>query len=238
MPSSHRARPPSQVAGAPTVDPRPRPDAHRSTEPRPSATRQFTRAPTSRPGYEGPVSDSAPPVTPSRSLFIGAISVLVLSIPFFVFGLAFLDTKARVELQCQRGGPCTLTRIGWLTRDKPESFSLAEIQGARVERDRSPRGQQQNIYRPVLITTRGEFPISYHWMADEREASRAVVSVNRFRQNPESPGFTMWHDDRPSASRLGVLFTVAAVLVLLFGLWLTFRAVRRRREERAAAPRA
>ncbi|PTL77034.1 hypothetical protein [Vitiosangium sp. GDMCC 1.1324] len=181
------------------------------------------------------MSDSAPPVTPSRSLFIGAIGVLVLSIPFFIFGLAFLDTKARIELQCQRGGPCTLTRIGWLTREAPETFTLAEIQGARVERDRSPRGEQQNIYRPVLVTTRGEFPIAYHWVAEEREANRAVISVNHFRRNPESPGFTMWHDDRLRASRLGMLFTGAAVLVLLFGLWLTFRAVRRRREERTQA---
>lgn len=183
--------------------------------------------------YDGAVSDSAPSITPSRSLFIGAIGVLVLSVPFFIFGLAFLDTKARVEFQCQRGGPCTLTRIGWLTREEPLRFTLAEIQGARVERDRSPRGEQQNIYRPVLVTTRGEFPLSHHWMAEEREAARPAASVNRFLENPEAPGFTMWHDDRPRASRLGVMFTVVAVLVLLFGLWLTWRAVRRRRQERA-----
>jgi hypothetical protein len=190
--------------------------------------------------YDEAVSDPAPSVTPSRSLFIGAIGVLVLSIPFFIFGLAFLDTRARIELQCQRGGPCTLTRIGWLTREEAGTFTLAELQGARVERGRSPRGEQQNIYRPVLVTTRGEFPLSHHWMAEEREANRSVISVNRFRQNPEAPGFTMWHDDRPRASRLGAMFTVVAVLVLLLGLWLTWRAVRRRREERAqgAAPGA
>ncbi|MFY0527126.1 hypothetical protein ACN28I_29615 [Archangium gephyra] len=188
--------------------------------------------------YDGAVSDSAPSVTPSRSLFIGALSVLALSVPFFVFGLAFLDTKARVEFQCQRGGPCTLTRIGWLSKEEPITFTRAEIQGARVERGRSPRGEQQNIYRPVLVTTRGEFPLSHHWVAEEREANRTVISVNRFK-NPEAPGFTMWHDNRPQASRLGVMFTVAAVLVLLLGLFLTWRAMRRRRQERAqAAPPA
>ena len=41
--------------------------------------------------------------TPSRSLFIGGVSVLLLSVPFLVFGLGFLDTKARVELHCERG---------------------------------------------------------------------------------------------------------------------------------------
>jgi hypothetical protein len=185
--------------------------------------------------YDGAVSDSAPSVTPSRSLFIGAIAVLALSVPFFVFGLSFLDTKARIELQCQSGGPCILTRSGYLSREKPLVFNLAEIQSARVERGRSPRGEQQNIYRPVLVTTRGEFPLSQHWMAEEREANRTVVSINRFIKKPGAPGFTMWHDNRPQASQMGITFTVAAVLVLLFGLWLTWRAVRRRRQERAQA---
>ncbi|HYO74231.1 MAG TPA: hypothetical protein VEU33_49980, partial [Archangium sp.] len=72
--------------------------------------------------YDRAVSDSAPSVTPSRSLFIGAISVLALSVPFFVFGLSFLDTKARVEMQCQRGGTCTLTRSGWRSRARPRVF--------------------------------------------------------------------------------------------------------------------
>jgi hypothetical protein len=185
--------------------------------------------------YDEAVSDSVPPVTPSRSLFIGALGVLALSVPFFIFGLAFLDTKARIEFQCQRGGPCTLTRIGWLSKEEPLTFTLAELQGARVERGRSPRGEQQNIYRPVLVTTRGEFPLSHQWVAEEREAERTVSSVNRFHENPEAPGFTMWHDNRQQASRLGVMFTVAAVLVLLLGLFLTWRAVRRRRQERAQA---
>lgn len=183
--------------------------------------------------YDGAVSDTAPSVTPSRSLFIAAIGVLALSVPFFVFGLSFLDTKARIELQCQRGGGCALTRSGWLTKERPLAFYPGEIQSARVERSRTPRGDQQNIYRPVLVTTRGEFPLSHQWMEEEREANRTVISVNRFLKNPESPGFTLWHDNRPQASRMGVIFTVAAVLVLLFGLWLTWRAVRRRRQERA-----
>ena len=178
------------------------------------------------------MSDSAPSVTPSRSLFLGALGLLLLSIPCFVFGLAFFDTKARVELQCQRGGPCTLTRMGWLTREEPNSFTLPEIQDARVERGRSPRNEEQDVYRPVLVTTRGDFPLSASWMDDGREAQRTVISINRFRQTPGAPGFTLWHDDRPRASRMGAVFTVTAVLVLLFGLWLLYRAVRQRREER------
>lgn len=220
--------------GTPVVDTREGWGAYRSTEPD-----VRLRVPTTRERvYDEAVSTPAPSVTPSRSLFIGAIAVLALSVPFFIFGLAFLDTKARIEFGCEWGGPCTIRRSGWLTREEPQTFFLRDIQSARVERDRSPRGEQQNIYRPVLVTTRGEFPLSHHWMAEEREAERVVNSVNRFLTTPGAPGFSMWHDNRPQASRLGIMFTVAAVLVLLFGLWLTWRAVRRRRQERAqgAAP--
>jgi hypothetical protein len=179
------------------------------------------------------VSDPEPSVTPSRSLFIGATGVLLMSIPFFVFGLAFLDTKARIVLQCERGGPCTVTRAGWLTEYVVGVYTLAEIQGARVERGRSPRGEQQSIYRPVLVTPGGEVPLSHDWMGEEKQAERPVAAINRFRQNPESPGLTLWHDDRPRAGRMGLIFTVTAGFVLLFGLFLLWRAVKRRREERA-----
>ena len=181
------------------------------------------------------VSDPSAPVTPSRSLFIAGASVLLLSVPFFAFGLGFLDTKARVELQCQRGGPCSLTRVGWLTREAPTVLELKEIQGTRVDRRRSSRGEDENIYRPMLVTTRGDFPIAAHWMEEERQARSATISVDRFLRTPGAPGFSMWHDDRPRASRMGALFTVTATGGLLFGLWLTWRAVRRRGEERRAA---
>lgn len=188
----------------------------------------------SRPVYDGGVSEKEPSVTPSRSLFVSATGILLLSIPFFVFGLAFLDTKARIELQCQRGGPCTLTRAGWLTREEVGTFPLAQLQGARVERSRSPRGERESIYRPVLITTGGEHPLSSHWM-EEKQANSVVISINRFVRTPGLPGFTIWNDDRPRAGRMGLIFTVTAVLVLLFGLWLLWRAFKRRGEERARA---
>jgi hypothetical protein len=182
--------------------------------------------------YEEAVSDTPSPTTPSRSLFIGGASVLLLCVPFLVFGLGFLDTKARVELKCERGGPCTLTRVGWLTREAPTTFQLQELQGTRIDRRRSSRGENESIYRPMLVTSRGDFPIAAHWMEQEREAQSATVSVERFLRTPGAPGFSMWHDDRPRASRLGALFTTTGTLVMLFGLWLTWRAVRRRGEER------
>ena len=160
--------------------------------------------------------------------------MLLLSVPFLVFGLGFLDTKARVELQCEQGGPCSLTRVGWLTREAPLVFELKELQGTRIDRRRSSRSDEESIYRPMLVTTRGDFPIAAHWMEQERQAQSATLSVERFLRTPGAPGFSMWHDDRPRASRLGLLFTVTSGLVMLFGLWLTWRAVRRQREERLA----
>lgn len=184
----------------------------------------------------GAVSETpSPSVTPSRSLFIGGVGVLVLSVPFFIFGLAFLDVKGRVELECGPGGPCTLTRVGYLTRQVSGVFPLEELQGARVDRSRETRGEQKNIFRPVLLTTRGEFPISAHWMDTEREAQRVVAAVQRYLAAQGTPGISMWHDDRSRASRLGMLFTGASVLVLFLGLFLTTRAFRRRGEERARA---
>ncbi|WNG13293.1 hypothetical protein [Cystobacter fuscus] len=181
------------------------------------------------------MSDTPSPKTSSRSLFIGGASFLLLSVPFFVFGLGFLDTKARIELKCERGGPCTHTRVGWLTREAPTTFQLGELQGTRIDRRRSSRGEDESIYRPMLVTTRGDFPIAAHWMEQEKQARSATVSVDRFLNTPGAPGFSMWHDDRPRASRIGVLFTATASLVMLFGLWLTWRAVRRRGEERRAS---
>ncbi|HSP80520.1 MAG TPA: hypothetical protein VLQ93_18450, partial [Myxococcaceae bacterium] len=109
-------------------------------------------------------------VTPSRSLATAAAAVLLLSVPFLVFGLGFLDTKARIVLECQPGGPCNLTRAGWLTEEVVGTFPLDELQEARVDRRRATRGNVDSLFRPVLVTSRGDFPLSYEWMTEESQA--------------------------------------------------------------------
>lgn len=178
------------------------------------------------------MSDTPPPVTPSRSLLLGGVGVLLLCVPFFVFGLAFYDTKARVELHCEPGGPCTLTRRGWLTSTPVGTFSRSELQGARVERNRNPRDDQKSIYRPVLLTTRGEFPLSAHWMDTEAQAQGAVHSFRLYHEGVQPGGLDLTFDDRERASRLGLMFLVVAAGVLGLGLLLTFRGLRRRQQER------
>ena len=185
----------------------------------------------------GAVSDTPPLVTPSRSLLLGGAGVLLLCIPFFVFGLAFFDTKARVELHCTPAGPCTLERKGWLTSTPVGTFPREQLRGAKVDRNRNPRDDQKSIYRPVLLTTQGEFPLSAHWMDTEAEAQSAVRSVRRYQEGVvEAGGLTLVFDDRERASRMGLMFLIVSTGVLGLGLVLTFRGLSRRRQERSQKP--
>jgi hypothetical protein len=179
------------------------------------------------------VNASEPSRTPSRSLAISGIALLVLSVPFFIFGVSFLNVKARINLDCQPGGPCTLTRIGYLTQEEPVVLPLTDIQEARVDRRRGRGGD--NEFRPVIVsTTQQVHPVAYGWMEQETKATRVVRALERFRATPV-PGFSMWHDDRPLYLRTGGMFTAAGVVVLGLGLWLTVKALRRRAQERAQA---
>ena len=181
--------------------------------------------------YDEAVNTSEPSRTPSRSLAISGIALLVLSLPFFVFGASFLNVKARITLDCKAGGPCTLTRAGYLTQEEPVVVPLADMQEVRVDRRRGRGGD--NEFRPVIVTTAREvLPVAYGWMEQETKATRVVRALERFRATP-MPGFSMWHDDRPLYIRTGGMFTVAGVVVLGLGLWLTVKALRRRAQERA-----
>jgi hypothetical protein len=167
-------------------------------------------------------------VTPARSLALGAAGLLLLSVPFFVFGLAFFDTHARVSLECPPGGPCTLARQGWLTQQVQGTFPLSELRPAAVERSRSRRGAQANIFRPRLYTSQGSFPLTPEWFATEAEALQVADAVNRFRENPSGSGLSLAFDNRRRASRLGLGFLAVGTLLLPFSAWLALRAWRRR----------
>jgi hypothetical protein len=174
-----------------------------------------------------------PSRTSSRSFAISGSALLVLSVPFFIFGLSFLNVKARITFECQPGGPCTLTRAGYLSKDEPVVLQLDAIQEVRADRRRARNGD--NEYRPVLVTTEQQtLPVAYGWMAQETKATRVVRAIERFRAAPVQ-GFSMWHDDRPLYIRTGGMFTAAGGVVLGLGLWLTVKALRRRAQERARA---
>lgn len=210
----------------------PGPHAHLSTE----APAVLRVPPTPARVYDEAVNPSEPSRTSSRSLAIAGIALLVLSVPFFIFGLSFLNVKARITFECQPGGPCTLTRKGYLSQEEPVVLQLDALQEARVDRRRARNGD--NEYRPVIVTKAQQtLPIAYGWMAQEVKATRVVRAIERFRDAPVQ-GFSMWHDDRPLYIRTGGMFTAAGVVVLGLGLWLTLKALRRRAQERAQASTA
>lgn len=175
----------------------------------------------------------------ARSTTISAVAAALLSLPFLLFGWQTLDMKARVELRCEARGPCTLTRLSWLSQEEVGRFPLEELRGARVERKRKSSRSDESLWRPLLVTMRGEFPLSYAWMKEERKAQHPAVVVGRYLRAPVK-GVTLWHDDRAGAGRLGGAFLAVGGLLLVMSGRLGFKARRLRRAERAveASPAA
>ncbi len=175
----------------------------------------------------------------SRSTAIASVGFLLLALPFLVLGLYLLDVKSLTELRCEPGGPCTLSRAGWLTREEVGRFTLEEIQGVKVEGTRSARRSREPIFRPELVTARGTFPLFSQWAKDEAEATAAEAQVRRYLSEPRAGGLALVKDDRRSALRVGGSFTGVGAALLAFSGWLALRSRAHRRAERrgmAAAP--
>jgi hypothetical protein len=145
-----------------------------------------------------------------------------------------LNQKARVELYCDPGGPCALLQRGWLGPERVGSFAVEELQEATVERNRSSKKGAAPLFRPVLETTRGSFPLSARWLEDEEQARRTVRVVNFFRANPHagSKGFMLFHDHRRGPLIVGISFGVVGGMLAGLSVWLAFRARRLLRAER------
>lgn len=171
----------------------------------------------------------------SRSTAIASAGFVLLALPFLVLGLYLLDVKSLTELTCEPGGPCTLTRAGWLTRQEVGRFTLEELQGVKVERTRSARRSREPIFRPELVTSRGTFPLFSQWAKDEAEATGAEAQVRRYLDAPREAGLTLVKDDRRAALRVGGSFTGVGVALLAFSGWLALRTRAHRRVERARA---
>ncbi len=163
------------------------------------------------------------------------MAFLLLAAPFLVFGGMMLVLKARVELRCEPGGPCALVHVSWLSEEEVERFTVGELQGAVVERNRSNRPGAEPVYRPVLETTRGKFALSSRWLKEEAQAERTARVVNLFRANPRGgKGFILFHDHRQGPMVVGSAFSAVGLLLLGVSGWLGLKARRHRRAERAA----
>ncbi len=182
-------------------------------------------------------SEELDPASRARSAGIGATASLLLAVPFLFFGLWTLNTRARVELKCAPGGPCAVTRSSWLSKEEVGPLPLEDIRGGRVDRNRKSRGDGF-IFRPVLETARGDVPLSYAWMEDERRAHYPIQVVTRYMENPFGGGVTLWQDDRQGPTRLGGSFTIVGAGLLGFGLWLLqrWRQLRAKTPESPRAP--
>ncbi|MDC0711956.1 hypothetical protein POL68_26045 [Stigmatella sp. ncwal1] len=171
------------------------------------------------------IASDGPPAYRPRSLRISAVAFLLLAVPFLVFGGMMLFLKARVELHCDPGG-CQLFHLSVLTKTRVELFPVTEIQGASVDRNRSSRAGAEPLYRPVLETTRGKFPLSYRWLDTEADAERTVKVLNRYRANPlaaNGRGFILFHDHRRSPLFVGSAFSAVGVGLLGLSLWLALK---------------
>jgi|GEM_PF-1089835 hypothetical protein len=192
--------------------------------------------PVTGPTPQEPTRDAAAPTPRGRSTAIGAGALLLLALPFFVFSLIMFTLKARVELHCNAGGPCMLVHRSWLAQEEVGMFLVTELQEATVERNRSSKRDAAVLYKPILETTRGSFPLSTQWVENEAQARNTARVVNYFRSNPfaSSKGFMIFHDYRRGPLIVGSSFAGVGVVLLGLSLWLALKARRLLRAERAA----
>lgn len=192
--------------------------------------------PVTGPATQEPSGDTAAPASRGRSTAIGAGAVLLLAGPFLVFSLIMFNLKARVELTCDPGGPCQLLQRSWLGQEEVGMFLVPELQEATVERNRSGKRDAAVLYKPMLVTVRGTFPLSTQWLENEAQAQNTVQVVNKFRSNPfaSRKGFKLFHDHRRGSLIVGSSFGGVGVVLIGLSLWLAFKARRLLRAERAA----
>jgi hypothetical protein len=204
--------------------------------PRAAASRWVYDGPVTGPTPPEPARDDAAPASRGRSTAIGAGAFLLLALPFLVFSGIMFSLKARVELHCNAGGPCMLVHRSWLGQEEVGMFLVPELQEATIERNRSSKRDAATLYKPMLVTTRGTFPLSTQWLEDETQARNTVRVVNYFRSNPfaSRKGFMLFHDHRRGPMIVGASFGGVGVVLLGLCLWLGFKARRLLRAERSA----
>ena len=179
-----------------------------------------------------PSTDDTPP-RPSRSTAIGAVAFLILALPFLVLGLWLLDVKSRVDLRCEPGGPCVLTRSGWLTREQVARLAPEDITTVKVERSRSARRNPVPIFRPELHTrSNGKLALFAQWATQESEATAVKEQVERYLAAPTAGPLEVTRDDRRASLRVGGSFTGVGVALLVFSAWLALRSRKHRQTER------
>ena len=164
---------------------------------------------------------------------------LALGVVFLLVGLGVIAFGASLTtLTCERGGAtqgsCTLTqqRPG---RSTTRAIALEDLRGAEIEsntsRSRSStssgrtRSRSRTTYRVVLLTTRGDIPLTGAYSSDYEAKQRQVDQLTTFLADGSARTLTLRQDNRAFGYVLGGAFAAAGLAAVTGGVVL----LRRRR---------
>ena len=158
---------------------------------------------------------------------------LALGVVFLLVGLGVIAFGASLTtLTCERGGAtsgsCTLTqqRPG---RSATRAIALQDMRGAEIEQNTSrsrrsrssggtsSRSRSSTTYRVVLLTTRGDIPLTGGYSSDYGAKQRQVDQLTSFLADVSARALTLREDNRAFGYALGGAFAAAGLLVATVG---------------------
>jgi hypothetical protein len=163
---------------------------------------------------------------------------LGLGVVFLLVGLGVIAFGASLTtLTCERGGAtqgsCTLTqqRPG---RSTTRAIALEDLRGAEIEsrtsRSRSStsgssrnRSRSSTTYRVVLLTTRGDIPLTGAYSSDYEAKQRLVDQLTAFLADGSARTLTLRQDNRAFGYALGGAFAAAGLAAVTGGVVLLRR---------------
>lgn len=148
------------------------------------------------------------------TLLLNAIPLLLLLLLLTTFVFGSLSS-----LVCDRSAgsalvSCQLTTSGLFGR-RVQQLSPGQLQGADLEfSDDSNSGR---LYRVVLLTAQGRWPLTRTYTADKLEQLGQVNAINTFLQNSAFPSLTLRQDNRLTTKPVGMLFLAFPLVLLVIG---------------------
>lgn len=148
------------------------------------------------------------------TLLLNAIPLLLAMVLLTAFVFGSLSS-----LVCDRSPDsalvsCKVTTSGLFGR-RVKHLSPGQLQGAELEF--SDDVNSGRLYRVVLLTTRGRWPLTKTYNADKLEQLGQANEINTFLQNLASPSLTLRQDNRLTAQPIGMLFMAFPLVLLIIG---------------------
>jgi hypothetical protein len=164
------------------------------------------------------------------ALALGAVFLLV-GLGVFAFGASL--TTLTCERDGETPGNCTLAqqRPG---RSTMRAIALEDVRGAEIEqrtsrsrRSRSgsggSRSRSSTTYRVVLLTTRGDIPLTGAYSSDYGAKQRQVDQLTTFLADGSARTLTLREDNRAFGYAIGGAFAAAGLVVATGGVVLLLR---------------